>query len=91
MGKKILKPMVFSAVYALHDELSKEHWIDPGEYSEDAQRRVVESANKTLKDAAEAAAGAVTSTGFTTTKTQTKRASATTGVHNRGDNGDDVP
>ncbi|MGO4801066.1 hypothetical protein ACEN2T_17450 [Pseudomonas sp. W22_MBD1_FP4] len=89
MGKRLIKPMVFSAVYAFHDTLSKEHWIDPGEYSEDAQRREVESANKIIRDANDASKGAVSSTGFSAPQRSTPAKGANT--NSRGDHGDDVP
>lgn len=89
MGKKLIKPMVFGAVYAFHDLLSKEHWIDPGAYSEDAQRREVENANKVIREASQASNGPVTSTGFSAP--QTTRRTQTSAAHKRGDDGDDTP
>lgn len=44
LGKKIITPMVAGAVEALRDLMSKEHWIDPGNYSEEAQKRLVAEA-----------------------------------------------
>ncbi|MDZ5605208.1 hypothetical protein SJI00_20765 [Pseudomonas sp. RP23018S] len=73
MRKKILKPMVASAVYAMKDEMSKEHWIDPGEYSEDVQRRMVEDANKTIREANEAANGPVNKTSFNAPHQNTRK------------------
>jgi hypothetical protein len=45
MGRKITVPMVAGAVEALRQLMSLEHWIHPGEYSEEAQRRQVTEAN----------------------------------------------
>lgn len=47
-GSKIVTPMVAGAVYALRDTMSREHWIDPGDYSEEAQKQVVREANDLL-------------------------------------------
>ena len=49
IGKKIVNPMTAGAVLAFKDLMSKEHWIDPGEYSEEAQRRLVAEANALLE------------------------------------------
>lgn len=48
MGKKIIVPMVAGAVEALRELMSREHWIDPGEFSEAAQQRQVAEANAML-------------------------------------------
>lgn len=48
MGRKITVPLVASAVEALRELMSREHWIDPGEYSEAAQQRQVAEANAML-------------------------------------------
>ena len=48
MGRKITVPMVAGAVEALRELMSREHWIDPGEYSEEAQQRQVTEANALL-------------------------------------------
>lgn len=48
MGRKITVPLVASAVEALRELMSREHWIDPGEYSEAAQQRMVTEANAML-------------------------------------------
>lgn len=90
-GKRLIKPRVFGAVYDFYNILSKEHWIDPGEYSEDSQRREVEEANKLLREAAQEAKGAVSSTGFQAPQKAGQRSSPAKGANNRGDNGDDVP
>jgi hypothetical protein len=70
MKKKLLKPAVASAVYAFMDTMAKEHWIEPGDYSEDAQRRMVEDANKTIREATDASGGPVNQTGFTAPQQQ---------------------
>jgi hypothetical protein len=90
-GKRLIKPRVFGAVYDLFNILSKEHWIDPGEYSEDAQRREVEEANKIIQEAAQAAKGPVSTTGFTTPSKAAQRSTPAKGANSRGDHGDDVP
>lgn len=46
--KKIVVPTVPGAVLALEELLSKEHWIDPGIHSEEAQQRLVKEANDLL-------------------------------------------
>lgn len=51
MGKKIITPMVAGAIEAMRDNLSKEHWIDPGKYSEAEQQRLVLEANRLLDEA----------------------------------------
>lgn len=48
MGKRITTPMVAGAIEAMRDTMSREHWIDPGEYSEAAQQRLVQEANAAL-------------------------------------------
>ncbi len=48
MGKRIVTPIVIGAIESLRDLLSKEHWIEPGEYSEEAQKRRVKEANAML-------------------------------------------
>lgn len=48
IGKRQTIPMVAGAVIALREIMSREHWIDPGEYSEEAQQRQVKEANDTL-------------------------------------------
>lgn len=48
MGRKITVPMVAGAVEALRELMSREHWIDPGEFSEAAQQRLVTEANALL-------------------------------------------
>lgn len=48
MGKRIVTPMVLGAIEAMKDLMSKEHWIDPGEYSEAAQQRRVKEANEQI-------------------------------------------
>jgi intracellular multiplication protein IcmP len=48
MGKKIVVPMVAGAVEALRELMSREHWIDPAEFSEAAQQRLVAEANALL-------------------------------------------
>ncbi|MBA1280419.1 hypothetical protein [Stutzerimonas stutzeri] len=45
MGRKITVPLVAGAVEALRELMSREHWIDPGEFSEAAQQRQVAEAN----------------------------------------------
>lgn len=47
-NRKITMPMVAGAVIAMKDTLSKEHWIDPGEYSEEHQKKLVMEANNLL-------------------------------------------
>ena len=49
MGKKITVPMVAGAICALRELMSREHWIDPGEFSEAAQQRQVREANDILQ------------------------------------------
>lgn len=56
LGKKISRPMVAGAVHALHTTMSREHWIDPGEYSEEHQRKLVMEANELLSQAEKAKA-----------------------------------
>lgn len=53
MGKRVTVPMVAGAVDALRDTMSREHWIDPEEYSEEAQQRLVRAANQELEDGIE--------------------------------------
>lgn len=48
MGSKVVVPMVAGAVYALRDTMSREHWVDPGQYSEEAQKQIVRDANDKL-------------------------------------------
>lgn len=48
VGRPMPKPMVASAVYSLYDFMAREHWIDPGEYSEENQKRLVVEANELL-------------------------------------------
>lgn len=55
MGRSIAVPMVAGAVMAFKTVMSREHWIDPGEYSEDAQRQQVMDANEILDNAKTAA------------------------------------
>ncbi|MDH0960914.1 hypothetical protein EGJ86_22220 [Pseudomonas sp. o96-267] len=52
-GKKITMPIVAGAVIAMRNLMSIEHWIDPGEHSEEAQRRAVVEANALLDAAQE--------------------------------------
>lgn len=52
MGKRITVPMVIGAIEALRDTMSREHWIDPGEYSQEYQQKMVQAANAMLDDAA---------------------------------------
>jgi len=42
----------------MRDVLSREHWIDPGEYSEAAQQRLVQEANEVIEIARQQAAAA---------------------------------
>ena len=49
VGKKLTTPQVAGAVYSLLDTMSREHWIDPGDYSEEHQRRMVIEANEKLE------------------------------------------
>ncbi|ENA27014.1 hypothetical protein HMPREF1487_09493 [Pseudomonas sp. HPB0071] len=58
IGKKILRPMVAGAIDQMRDVLSREHWIDPGEYSEAAQQRLVQEANEVIEIARQQAAAA---------------------------------
>lgn len=88
MGKKLVKPMVFSAVYAFHDVMSREHWIEPGEYSEDAQRRQVEDANKTFREGVQATNGPASTTSWVTKSNARQPADSKA---RRGDHGNDVP
>ncbi|PZP82650.1 MAG: hypothetical protein DI592_09445 [Stenotrophomonas maltophilia] len=53
LGKRIVVPMVAGAVEALRELMSKEHWIDPGQFSEAAQQRLVAEANAKLDAEAE--------------------------------------
>ena len=55
MGRKITVPMVAGAVEAFRDTMSREHWIDPGDYSEEAQKKLVVEANELLTKEAEKA------------------------------------
>lgn len=56
MGRAVAVPMVAGAVIAFNTLMSREHWIDPGEFSEDSQRRLVQEANDKIEEAkAEAA------------------------------------
>lgn len=48
MGRKITVPLVPGAVEAFRELMSREHWIDPGEFSEEAQQRLVAEANALL-------------------------------------------
>lgn len=64
MKKRQLRPAVGSAVVAMYDTMQKEHWVDPGEYSEDAQRRMVQAANKLVQEGVQEATGPKSSTGF---------------------------
>ncbi|WP_439955450.1 secretion/conjugation apparatus DotM-related subunit, partial [Klebsiella pneumoniae] len=48
-NKRIVQPMVAGAVIAMRDVMSREHWIDPGEYSEEFQRNLVLKANALLE------------------------------------------
>ncbi|MCF6783694.1 hypothetical protein [Stutzerimonas stutzeri] len=57
MGRKITVPMVAGAVEALRELMSREHWIDPGEHSEEAQKRQVAEANALLDAERERAKG----------------------------------
>lgn len=50
MGKRITTPMVAGAVIELFKVMSREHWIDPGEYSQEAQQRLVRQANALLDE-----------------------------------------
>jgi len=56
-GRKLNRPMVAGAVHALKDTMSREHWIDPCEYSEEHQRKLVAEANELLKAAGNKAGG----------------------------------
>lgn len=49
VGRKLTTPYVAGAVSALLTTMSREHWIDPGEYSEESQRRMVIEANEKLE------------------------------------------
>lgn len=49
IGKRIMTPLTLSAVHSLRETLSREHWIDPGEYSEEHQRKLVAEANAKLQ------------------------------------------
>lgn len=55
VGKRIVTPYVFGAVHAFYDIMQREHWIEPGEYGEEAQRREVEKANKLVQEATQQA------------------------------------
>lgn len=48
-GRKLPKPMVAGAVQQLLTTMQKEHWIEPGVYSEAYQRKLVQEANELLK------------------------------------------
>lgn len=50
-GRSIAVPAVAGAVVAFRTVMSKEHWIDPGQYSEASQQRMVQEANQVLDDA----------------------------------------
>lgn len=51
MGRSLAVPMVAGAVMAFRTVMSKEHWIDPAGFSEDAQRQLVVDANEILDNA----------------------------------------
>ena len=51
MGKKIPTPQVLGAIEGTRDQLSREHWIDPEEYSEEFARKQVTEANAKLDKA----------------------------------------
>lgn len=55
IGRPLVKPMVAAAVYTMYDFMAREHWIDPGVYSEENQRRMVEEANEMLNQEREMA------------------------------------
>lgn len=55
-GKAITIPMVAGAVIEFRKVMSIEHWIDPGEHSEEAQKRRVREANDLLRAEQEEAA-----------------------------------
>lgn len=95
LGKRQLKPYVFSAVFALHDQMSREHWIEPGKYSQEAQRREVEKANQIVEQAkqtgqAQQSTGANGKSAFTTSKSQPIQPRVED-KHKRGDGGIDTP
>jgi len=48
-GRALAVPMVAGAVIAFRTLMSQEHWIDPAEFSEEAQQRLVREANETLE------------------------------------------
>ncbi|MDH4602482.1 MULTISPECIES: secretion/conjugation apparatus DotM-related subunit [Pseudomonas syringae group] len=50
MGSKIVVPMVAGAVNELREVMSREHWIDPGKYSEESQKQLVAAANAQLSE-----------------------------------------
>jgi hypothetical protein len=49
MGRKLAKPMVAGAVDQMLNTMQREHWIDPGIYSEAYQRKLVQEANELLE------------------------------------------
>lgn len=51
MGRSIAVPMVAGAVSAFRTLMSREHWIDPGQFSEAAQQKLVQDANDVLDNA----------------------------------------
>lgn len=51
MGRSIAIPMVAGAVMAFRTVMSREHWIDPAEFSEEAQNKLVKEANETIDNA----------------------------------------
>lgn len=51
IGKKIPIPQVLGAIEGMRDQLSREHWIDPEEYSEEFARKQVTEANAKLDKA----------------------------------------
>lgn len=53
-GHRIPKPMVAGAVAQVKFTMSREHWIDPGEFSEEHQQKLVAEANAVLDEAAKA-------------------------------------
>lgn len=54
--KPLATPHVAGAVLALEDQMRREHWIDPGQYSQEEQQRIMVEANAEYEKAREAEA-----------------------------------
>lgn len=51
MGRALAVPMVAGAVAAFKTLMSREHWIDPAQFSEAAQKQLVQDANDSIEAA----------------------------------------